>query len=113
MAHESRAHEPSKRTSIQIFLLRRFSCRFAQRMVTRVGTTPTMALAPGLARASPPDSEVDNAPFCHTSCQPEVPMHVAAIETRHPATAREPWSGHGQPLVINEHPLKIASQLLN
>ena len=28
--------------------------------------------APSLAGAGPPDSQVDNAPFCHTSCQPGV-----------------------------------------
>ena len=29
--------------------------------------------APSLARASPPDLKVNNTPFPHTSCQPEVP----------------------------------------
>ena len=27
-----------------------------------------------LAKAGPPDSQVNNAPFCHTSCQPGLPV---------------------------------------
>ena len=53
--------------------------------------------APSLAGASPPDSKVNNTPFPHTSCQPEVP--TAATPSTLPQRPTKP----NQPTARSEH----------
>ena len=48
-----------------------------QRTITRVGTTPALVLQSAslsLSGAGLADPQVNNAPFWHTSCHPEVSM---------------------------------------
>ena len=58
--------DQSRKTSIQIFPLRRFPMLDSAVHDHTSGYDPHRRTAVSLVMAGPPDSKVDNAPFCHT-----------------------------------------------
>ena len=57
--------------------------------------------APSLARASPPDSKINNTPFPHTNCQPQVPTAATPGTYRHLATAHAPQNQISPQLILS------------
>ena len=71
MAHDSLTHESRKNFNPNLSP-RPFSDAGSCSSRHTSGYDSHSRSAPSLAGAGPPDSQVDNVPFCHTSCQPEV-----------------------------------------
>ena len=73
MAHDSPAHESRQKLETKSFPWP-FSAADSAAPDDTSGYDSRSRSNVTLAKAGPPDSQVNNAPFCHTSCQPGLPV---------------------------------------